>query len=161
MKISIRNEQDKLKVTKEMRDIVKLAVKTSLSYMDFGSKFEISVMFTDDEEIRVLNKLHRNIDRSTDVLSFPMFEYDENGEIIEEYADFNSSGELLLGDIVISLEHAEKQADEYGHSFLRELGFLTVHSMLHLFGYDHMNEEDEKEMFSYQNEILNEMRLER
>lgn len=161
MKISIRNEQDRLKVTKEMRDIVKLAVKTSLDFMEFGNKFEISVMFTDDEEIRVLNKLHRNIDRSTDVLSFPMFEYDENGEIIEEYADFNSSGELLLGDIVISLEHAVMQAEEYGHSFLRELGFLTVHSMLHLFGYDHMTEEDEKEMFSYQNEILSEMRLER
>lgn len=161
MKISIRNEQDKLVVTKEMRDIVKLAIKTSLEFMEFGNKFEISVMFTDDEEIKVLNKLHRNIDRSTDVLSFPMFEYDENGDIIEEYADFNKSGELLLGDIVISLEHAKVQAEEYGHSFLRELGFLTVHSMLHLFGYDHMTDEEEEEMFSYQNEILSEMRLER
>ena len=129
--------------------------------MEFGSKFEISVMFVDDEEIQVLNKLHRNIDRSTDVLSFPMFEYDENGEIIEEYSDFNKNGELLLGDIVISLEHAEAQAEEYGHTFLRELGFLTVHSMLHLFGYDHMTDEDEKEMFSYQKEILEEMGLKR
>ena len=161
MKVSIRNEQDKLKVTKEMRDTVKLAVKTSLDFMELGNKFEISVMFTDDEEIRVLNKLHRNIDRSTDVLSFPMFEYDEKGKIIEEYSDFNSSGELLLGDIVISLEHAAAQAEEYGHSFLRELGFLTVHSMLHLFGYDHMTEEDENEMFSVQKKILSEMRLER
>lgn len=161
MKISIRNEQDKLKLTKEMRDTVKLAIKSSLAFMEFGNKFEISVMFTDDDEIRVLNKLHRGIDRSTDVLSFPMFEYDEDGEIIEEYADFNKNGDLLLGDIVISLEHAEKQAIEYGHSFLRELGFLTVHSMLHLFGYDHMNEDDEKEMFAYQNEILGEMGLER
>lgn len=161
MKVSIRNEQDKLKVTKEMRDTVKLAVKTSLDFMELGNKFEISVMFTDDEEIRVLNKLHRNIDRSTDVLSFPMFEYDEKGKIIEEYSDFNSSGELLLGDIVISLEHAAAQAEEYGHSFLRELGFLTVHSMLHLFGYDHMTEEEENEMFSVQKKILSEMRLER
>ena len=161
MKISIRNEQDKLKLTKEMRDTVKHAIKSSLDFMEFGNKFEISVMFTDDEEIRVLNKLHRGIDRSTDVLSFPMFEYDEDGEIIEEYADFNKNGDLLLGDIVISLEHAEKQAIEYGHSFLRELGFLTVHSMLHLFGYDHMNEDDEKEMFAYQNEILTEMGLTR
>jgi len=161
MKISIRNEQDKLKVTKEMRDTVKLAVKKSLEFMEFGSKFEISVMFVDDEEIQVLNKLHRNIDRSTDVLSFPMFEYDENGEIVEEYSDFNKNGELLLGDIVISLEHAEVQAEEYGHTFLRELGFLTVHSMLHLFGYDHMTDEDEEEMFSYQREILEEMGLKR
>ena len=161
MKICIRNEQDKLKVDKETKDTVKSAVKKSLEFMDFGTKFEISVMFVDDDEIRNLNKLHRDIDRSTDVLSFPMFEYDEEGEIVEEYADFNKNGELLLGDIVISLEHAEKQAKEYGHSYLREVGFLTVHSMLHLFGYDHMNEEDEKEMFSYQEEILEEMGLKR
>lgn len=159
MKICIRNEQDKLKVTKEIRDTVKLAVKQSLQFMEFGDKFEISVMFVDDEAIKTLNKLHRDIDRSTDVLSFPMFEYDENGEIIEEYADFNKEGDLLLGDIVISLEHASSQAEEYGHSFLREVGFLTVHSMLHLFGYDHMTKEDEEEMFSYQNEILEGMGL--
>lgn len=161
MKISIRNEQDKLKVTKEIRDTVKLCIKKSLDFMELGDSFEISVMFVDDEEIRTLNNLHRNIDRSTDVLSFPMLEYDEDGKIIEEYADFNKSGELLLGDIVISLEHAEAQAEEYGHSLLREIGFLTVHSMLHLFGYDHMTDEDEKEMFSYQEEILKEAGLER
>lgn len=161
MKISIRNEQDKLKVTKEIRDTVKLCIKKSLDFMELGDSFEISVMFVDDEEIRTLNNLHRNIDRSTDVLSFPMLEYDEDGKIIEEYADFNKSGELLLGDIVISLEHAEAQAEEYGHSLLREIGFLTVHSMLHLFGYDHMTDKDEKEMFSYQEEILKEAGLER
>lgn len=161
MKISIRNEQDKLKVTKEIRDTVKLCIKKSLDFMELGDSFEISVMFVDDEEIRTLNNFHRNIDRSTDVLSFPMLEYDEDGKIIEEYADFNKSGELLLGDIVISLEHAEAQAEEYGHSLLREIGFLTVHSMLHLFGYDHMTDEDEKEMFSYQEEILKEAGLER
>lgn len=161
MKVSIRNEQKKLKVTKEMREIVKRAVKHSLDFMEMGDKFEISVMFVDDEEIHTLNKLHRNIDRSTDVLSFPMYEYDEEGNIIEEFSDFNQNGELLLGDIVISLEHAAAQAEEYGHSFERELGFLTVHSMLHLFGYDHMTEEDEKEMFSYQEEILGKAGLER
>lgn len=161
MKISIRNEQDKLKVTKEIRDTVKLCIKKSLDFMELGDSFEISVMFVDDEEIRTLNNLHRNIDRSTDVLSFPMLEYDEDGKIIEEYADFNKNGELLLGDIVISLEHAEAQAEEYGHSLLREIGFLTVHSMLHLFGYDHMTDEDEREMFSYQEEILKEAGLER
>lgn len=161
MRVSIRNEQKKLKVTKEMRDIVKCAVKHSLDFMEMGDRFEISVMFVDDEEIHTLNKLHRNIDRSTDVLSFPMYEYDEEGNIIEEFSDFNKNGELLLGDIVISLEHAAAQAEEYGHSFERELGFLTVHSMLHLFGYDHMTKEDEKEMFSYQEEILHKAGLER
>lgn len=161
MKVAIRNNQKKIKTTKEMRDLVRLAVKTSLEYMGFDTKVEISVMFTDDEEIRKLNKLHRNIDRATDVLSFPLFEYDEDGNILEEDNEVNAEGEILLGDIVISLERAALQAKEYGHSEERELGFLTVHSMLHLFGYDHMTPEDESEMFSYQNEILEQMGLER
>lgn len=159
MKICIRNEQDKLKVGFKIRKIVKKAIKNSLSYMNFTNKAEISVMFVDDEEIKELNKIHRNIDSSTDVLSFPMFEFDEEGKIIEEFADYNKKGELVLGDIVISLEHAKKQSVEFGHSFEREVGFLTVHSMLHLLGYDHMEEDEEKEMFSYQEKILNEMGL--
>ncbi len=159
MKVPIRNNQKKVKVTKEIRDLVRSSVKASLEYMDFGTNFEISVMFTDNEEIRELNKLHRNIDRATDVLSFPLFEYDEDGNILENEQELNSAGEMLLGDVVISLERAAEQATEYGHSLEREIGFLTVHSMLHLFGYDHMTPEDEEEMFSYQSEILDEMGL--
>ncbi len=161
MKVAIRNNQDKFKVTKELRDLVRLAVATSLEYMDFPKKSEISVMFVDNEEIRELNRIHRGIDRATDVLSFPMFEYDEDGEIIEDDLDFNPDGEMILGDIVISLERADAQAEEYGHSFEREVGFLTVHSMLHLFGFDHMNPVDEEEMFGCQREILDEMKLTR
>lgn len=161
MKVPIRNEQIKFKVDKKIRDLVRLAVKTSLLYMDFPTKSEISVMFVDNEAIRVLNREHREIDRATDVLSFPLFEYDEDGEIIEEELDFNPNGEMILGDIVISLERAAEQAEEYGHSFEREIGFLTVHSMLHLFGFDHMTPEDEAEMFEYQAEILEEMGLKR
>lgn len=161
MKVSIRNNQKKFKVTKEMRDLVRSAVKAALEYMDFSLKAEVSVMFTDDEEIHELNRLHRGVDRPTDVLSFPLFEYDENGDIIEDDLDFNPNGEMILGDIVISLETASRQAQEYGHSFEREIGFLTVHSMLHLFGYDHMTPEDEEEMFGYQREILERMGLER
>ena len=161
MKVAIRNNQDKFKVTKEMRDLVREAVRSSLEYMSFPDKVEVSVMFTDNEEIHTLNKLHRNIDRATDVLSFPLFEYDENGQIIEDELDFNPKGEMLLGDIVISLERAAEQAAEYGHSMEREVGFLTVHSMLHLFGYDHMTPEDEKEMFDCQREILDRMGLKR
>ncbi len=161
MKVPIRNNQKKFKVTKEIRDLVRLAVKSSLLYMDFPTNSEISVMFTDNEEIRALNREHRDIDRATDVLSFPLFEYDEDGEIIEEELDFSPGGEMILGDIVISLEKAAEQAEEYGHSFSREIGFLTVHSMLHLFGFDHMTPEDEAEMFEYQEEILQEMGLER
>ena len=129
MKVSIRNNQRKFKVTKDMRDLVRSAVKAALEYMDFPLKSEVSVMFTDDEEIHELNRLHRGVDRPTDVLSFPLFEYDENGDIIEDDLDFNPNGEMILGDIVISLETASRQAQEYGHSFEREIGFLTVHSM--------------------------------
>lgn len=161
MKVSIRNNQRKFKVTKDMRDLVRSAVKAALEYMDFPLKSEVSVMFTDDEEIHELNRLHRGVDRPTDVLSFPLFEYDENGDITEDDLDFNPNGEMILGDIVISLETASRQAQEYGHSFEREIGFLTVHSMLHLFGYDHMTPEDEEEMFGYQREILERMGLER
>jgi len=163
MKVAIRNNQKKFKVTKEIRDLVRSAVKAALDYMDFefGSKAEISLMFVDNEEIRELNREHRNIDRATDVLSFPLIEYDEEGYVIEEYMDFNPNGEMVLGDIVISLERAAEQAEEYGHSFEREVGFLTVHSMLHLLGYDHETPDDEAEMFGYQKEILKEMNLER
>ena len=159
MKVAIRNNQKKFKVTKELRDLVKSAAKATLLYMEFGTKVEISVMFTDNAEIKELNRLHRNIDRETDVLSFPLIEYDENGAVLEEFMDFNPSGEMVLGDIVISLERAAQQAEEYGHSFNREVGFLTVHSMLHLLGYDHMTPRDEEEMFGYQEDILNEMNL--
>ena len=161
MNIEIRNEQDLFEINDSITEIVEKSITASLKYMEFEYDAEVSVMFVDNDEIHNLNKLHRGIDRATDVLSFPMFEYDEDGNIIEEYADFSESGELILGDIVISLEKAKQQSEEYGHSFEREIGFLTVHSMLHLLGYDHMNEEDEKEMFGYQNEILNEMGLKR
>ncbi len=161
MKVEIRNDQNKFKVTKEIRNLVRLAVKTSLEYMEFPQNCEISVMFCDNERIKRLNRNHRDIDRVTDVLSFPLFEYDENGEIIEDELDFNPEGEMMLGDIVISLERAAQQAEEYGHSFEREIGFLTVHSMLHLFGFDHMTPEDEEDMFEYQREILEEMNLTR
>jgi len=100
----------------------------------------VSITFTDNESIRELNREYRDIDRATDVLSFPM---DDEGD------------DVVLGDIVISLERAKEQAIEYGHSLEREISFLCVHSTLHLLGYDHeTGEEDEKEMFMKQEEIL-------
>lgn len=157
MKISYLNQQDKHKLSLKLKRLIKNAVKATLKYMKFRNDVEISVVLTDNPGIQALNATHRNIDRPTDVLSFPMFDYDENGEIIEDYAEFNEMGDLCLGDIVISLERAEEQAEAYGHSFVREVTFLTVHSMLHLLGYDHMTPEDEAEMFGYQNDILEEM----
>ena len=161
MKISYLNQQNKYKVDKDIKGLIKKCALATLKYMEFRTDVEISVVLIDNDGIRDLNKLHRNIDRATDVLSFPMFEYDENGEIIEDYAEFNEMGEMCLGDIVISLERAHEQADEYGHSPEREIGFLTVHSMLHLLGYDHMTPEDEEEMFGYQKDILDEIGLTR
>jgi probable rRNA maturation factor len=99
---------------------------------EFEGSAEVSVMFVDDDMIHQLNLQHRNIDRATDVLSFPL---GENGV----YDINNDTGAKLLGDIVISINHAIDQADRYGHSLQREIGFLTVHSMLHLLGYDHVN----------------------
>ena len=159
MDISFLNEQDKFDITDKLKELITLAAKTALDYMGFDRDVEISVMFTDNEGIRVLNAQHRGIDRATDVLSFPMLEYDDDGEMFDDPGDIED--ELCLGDIVISLERAAEQAEEYGHSFEREVGFLTVHSMLHLLGYDHMTEEEEKEMFGFQKEILTEMGLER
>lgn len=154
MKISIRNEQKKIEVTKELRALIKTVLKTGLKFMEFEDNCEISIMLTDNKEIHSLNKLHRGIDRPTDVLSFPMFDYDEDGNIDMEECDFGENGEILLGDIVISLERAKEQAEEYGHSFEREVGFLTAHSLLHLLGYDHMEPDEEKDMFALQEEIL-------
>ena len=141
-----RNEQKIETVTPSLRALVRRAAKAALEYEKVTFVPEISVTFTDNEGIRELNAAHRNIDRPTDVLSFPLFEKEDLTDATDGDA---------LGDIVISLERAREQANEYGHSFEREVAFLTVHSMLHLLGYDHeISEKDEKEMFEKQEEIL-------
>ena len=128
-----------------------------------GCPFEaqVSLLITDDDSIREMNGRYRGIDQPTDVLSFPMLDFLQAGDFsfLEEEGDITDcfdpeSGELLLGDIVISAQHACAQAASYGHSVEREYAFLITHSVLHLCGYDHMDEEQEKEMFSLQNRIL-------
>lgn len=161
MKVAILNQQRQTRVGTRLKLLIECAVRESLKFFELRTDVEISVVLTDNEEIRTLNKLHRDLDQATDVLSFPMFEYDEAGDIQEDYAELNEMGEICLGDIVISLERATEQAEEYGHSFEREVGFLTVHSMLHLLGFDHMTDDDEKVMFGYQDEILDCMELKR
>ena len=144
--VLIKNDQKKIKMTPDLRRLVKRAVLAVLDFEDFGRRAEVSVTFTDNEGIHALNREYRNVDRPTDVLSFPL----SDGE------DYDTDGDaVLLGDIVISLERAQTQAEEYGHSFEREVAFLTVHSMLHLLGYDHeTSPEDERDMFARQDEIL-------
>lgn len=107
----------------------------------------VNVVLTNAKNIKSINKEHRGIDRETDVLSFPMFEKDE-------IANLDNTNEDILGDMVISIERVEEQAKEYGHSFERELAYMVVHSFYHLLGYDHMTEEDKKEMREKEENVL-------
>lgn len=132
VKVIISNEQNEFKIPSGVRLLVRRCCTAVLAMEEFEGKSEVSVTFVDDDTIHRLNKQYRNIDRSTDVLSFPL---GENGV----YDINNDTGAKLLGDIVISIPHALDQADRYGHTLQREIGFLTVHSMLHLLGYDHVN----------------------
>ena len=111
----------------------------------------VSVSIVDNRYIHKINKKYRHIDRPTDVISFAFLDSENNYDKV-----LFSPGPVVLGDIYISLEKAKEQAEEYGHSLHRELSFLFVHGLLHLLGYDHMNKEDEKEMFQLQEEILSE-----
>lgn len=121
---------------------------------------EMSVTFMDNEAIQMINREYRNKDVPTDVISFALEEEGEN-EIPILFEDEGIYFPRNLGDIMISIERAQEQAEEYGHSYERELGFLAVHGFLHLNGYDHMNPEDEKEMFDLQKEILDAYGLKR
>ncbi len=141
VKIRIRNEQSILPASFAVRRIIKKSIRGAVREMG-GETCEVSVLICDNSAIRELNAQWRNIDRETDVLSFPM-----------------EDDSPLLGDIVLSLEKAYEQAQSYGHSTAREIGFLTVHSMLHLYGYDHIEEEDRLEMRKMEEKILMRLKL--
>ena len=146
--IYFNNSQDG-PISYGLKMLIRRAICATLEYEGYENDCEVSVTLTDNEGIHALNKQFRGIDTPTDVLSFPLVEYEESDEPpVDE--DTN-----MLGDIVISLERAEEQADEFGHSFEREVAFLCVHSMLHLLGYDHVNsEEEDKEMRRRQSDIM-------
>jgi probable rRNA maturation factor len=155
MKLNLlwENAQEKLDVTDNTINLIEKCLIKALEFEEFGYDAEINLLFIDNNGIKEINREHRNIDRATDVLSFPMLE-EEDGSLVIYDEDF-IDGRVLLGDIVISLERAMEQAEEFGHSIEREIGFLAVHSVLHLLGYDHeRGEKEEKEMFSKQEEIL-------
>lgn len=148
--ITVTNEQDKIKPDS---NLLRKACRTALRYEKFDHDAEIDISVVDNEKIKEINREFREIDRETDVLSFPL---GENGD----YDTDPINGAYCLGDIVISAEKAVSQALLYGHSLERELAFLTVHSVLHLLGYDHVNnKEEEKIMFKKQEEILEKMGL--
>lgn len=137
LKIDFADEQNKEKTGFSFRRLIRRAIKTALECENFDFDTMVSVTFTDNGQIREKNREFRDIDSATDVLSFPMYSMKDG--------DVPSPGEWCeLGDIVLSLERARAQAEEYGHSYERECAFLTVHSVLHLLGYDHVDSEAEE-----------------
>ena len=132
IKVIITNDQNTVKVPSGVRLLIRRCCNAVLLMEEFTESAEISVRFVDNEQIKELKNEYRDIDKATDVLSFPL---GENGV----YDHNPASGAALLGDIVISMQRAMEQSEEYGHSLDREVAFLTVHSMLHLLGYDHVN----------------------
>lgn len=150
----------------DYEEVIKSVTDYALEYINCPYEAEINVTLTDNENIRVINNEYRQFDKATDVLSFPMIEYNEPGDfsVVEEQAEeyFDpDSGELVLGDIVISVDKVKSQAEEYGHSQKRELAFLVAHSMLHLFGFDHMVDEERTDMENRQREILDKLNITR
>lgn len=158
MTINIEYEAEK-ELGIPYKEIIENVVLESLDYVECPYEAEVNVIITDNQEIQAINKEHRQIDAPTDVLSFPLVDYDTPADFdhvedyVEDYFD-PDTGELLLGDIVVSVDKVEEQAEKYGHSTTRELAFLIAHSMLHLCGYDHMDDDERLEMEAKQSEIL-------
>lgn len=156
--------EDRLELPVE--EIITAVVEEALRYEACPYDIELNVLLTDNASIQEINREQRGIDAPTDVLSFPMIEYETPADFstVEESVEdcFNpETGELLLGDIVISTDKVRDQAEAYGHSIKRELAFLVAHSMLHLFGYDHMEDEERSRMENKQREILTRLCIER
>jgi len=150
------NKQDKIDINQEHISLIESIVEECLK--DFSKKVKneiaVSIIIVEDEEMRRINMQHRNIDRPTDVLSFPMFEIDPFGDDEPEIeVDFDTNC-VMLGDIVISAEITCRQAEKYGHSFHREIGFLVSHGVYHMLGYDHETIEDEEMMTGMQEKVL-------
>ncbi|WP_350299499.1 rRNA maturation RNase YbeY [Peribacillus frigoritolerans] len=143
-------------VTEEAQHLVESILQFAARKENIEKDTELSVTFVDNDRIREINKEYRHKDSATDVISFAL---EEMGE--DEVKIIGAEMPRMLGDIIISIERTKEQAEEYGHSFDRELGFLALHGFLHLLGFDHMNEEDEKVMFTKQKEILEEYGLSR
>ncbi|MFH0067847.1 rRNA maturation RNase YbeY [Peribacillus sp. NPDC056705] len=143
-------------VTEEAQQLVESILQFAARKENIEKDTELSVTFVDNDRIREINKEYRHKDSATDVISFALEEMRE-----DEVEIVGAEMPRMLGDIIISIERTKEQAEEYGHSFDRELGFLALHGFLHLLGFDHMNEEDEKVMFTKQKEILEEYGLSR
>lgn len=165
--IYVDNRQEKIEVSEILIENLKKVIEFTLREEEVDVECEVSLLFVDNEEIREINNETRSIDRETDVLSFPMLEYQDKKVFKQLYKNYEFSqsdfdgNELVLGDIVLSLEKALEQSKEFNHSYEREASYLVVHSVLHLLGYDHMEEEDKVIMRSREEEILNKLNITR
>ncbi len=146
MIITLENDQDKLQISEELEQLLTAGLNVVARLHSLSERTEVDITIVDDEEIHMLNRDYRNVDRPTDVLSFAL---DEESEEEPE----------LLGDIIISAETASRQAEEFGHGLEREIVYLAVHGLLHLLGYDHMTDEDKAVMRAKEEEALREIRL--
>lgn len=157
-------EETKIPFSFDYKDLTERVINGALDYIECPYEAEVNVLFTDNASIREINRENRDIDAPTDVLSFPIGEYRSPGvfDTLEEEQPevfHPETGELMLGDIVISVERVVSQAEEFGHSPERELGFLLAHSVLHLCGYDHMEEEERAVMEEKQRQIMDTLKI--
>ena len=169
MSLFIVNEVD-AQFDFDYKDVIEKVVDGATAYVECPFEVSVEVTITDNETIKVINNEQRHIDNPTDVLSFPLIDYEQAGdfsfledtedEVAYEYFD-PDTGELMLGDIVLSVDKIYAQAEEFGHSVKRELGFLVAHSMLHLFGYDHIDDGEREIMENKQREILDKLGITR
>lgn len=141
MEFYIDNRQENFEITDELNKIIENVILESLNVEGLSTDVEVSISFVDNAEIKSLNKTYRNIDESTDVLSFPM-----DDQVLVPIS--------LLGDIIISIETAREQATEFGHSLNREISYLVAHSMFHLMGYDHMEDEEKRDMRFKEKQVM-------
>lgn len=165
--ILIDNRQSKIEVTEELEDKMKEIIEYSLKEECVNVPYEISIIFVDNKEIKEINNDMRGIDNATDVLSFPMLEFEKDKYFKDIYVNYEfmpyelNEGRLVLGDMALSLERAKEQSIEYGHSFIREVMYLVVHSILHLLGYDHMEDDDKKIMRKREEDIMQKFNITR
>lgn len=156
-------EEGSLKLELPCEELASKVIEAALDYVGCPYEAEVNLLLTMNEEIHEMNMNFRQIDHPTDVLSFPMVDYEEAGnfDFLEDALEYfhPESGELMLGDIVISKEKVIAQAEEYGHSIEREYAFLIAHSMLHLFGYDHMEDAERIVMEEKQKDILDRLQI--
>lgn len=146
LEVYFDNRQDEIEINENIKKLIEDSINAALAIEKIKGNIEVSVSFVGNEEIKTLNKDYRGVDATTDVLSFPLLE-----EFIDDY--------LPLGDVIINTSKVIEQAKEYNHSIERELSYLTVHSLFHLLGYDHLNEEEKKEMRNQEKLAMQELKL--